>query len=150
MTDLDIRPATRADLPGVLALYAQPDYDDGDVLSLPEAEAQLARMAGYPAYTLYVAVDAMGTVAGTFALLIMDRLGHRGTPSAVVDDVAVDPTRQGQGIGRRMMQAAMDRARDAGCYKLMLSSNLKRTDAHAFYDRLGFERHGYSYVVRLD
>jgi GNAT superfamily N-acetyltransferase len=149
MADLEIRPATRADLPGVLALYAQPGYDDGDVMSVAEAEAQLARFARYPNYTLYVAVDGAGAVVGTFALLIMDRIGHRGSPSAVVDDVAVAPDRQGAGIGRRMMQVAMARARAAGCYKLMLSSNLKRTDAHAFYDRLGFERHGYSYVAAL-
>lgn len=149
MADLEIRPATRADLPGVLALYAQPGYDDGDVLSVAEAEAQLARFARYPDYTLYVAIGSGGAVVGTFALLIMDRIGHRGSPAGIVDDVAVAPDRQGHGIGRRMMQVAMERARTAGCYKLMLSSNLKRTHAHAFYERLGFVRQGYSYVVAL-
>jgi len=49
-----------------------------------------------------------------------------------------------------MMRFAMDEARRQRCYKLTLSSNLKRERAHAFYDALGFERHGYSFVVRLD
>jgi GNAT superfamily N-acetyltransferase len=49
-----------------------------------------------------------------------------------------------------MMRHAMDRARAADCYKLTLSSNAKRERAHAFYEQLGFARHGYSFLIRLD
>ena len=45
--------------------------------------------------------------------------------------------------------AFIDACRRAGCYKLALSSNLKRADAHRFYDSLGFERHGFSFVTRF-
>jgi GNAT superfamily N-acetyltransferase len=48
-----------------------------------------------------------------------------------------------------MMEHARDACRRAGCYKLALSSNLKRADAHRFYDSLGFERHGFSFVTRF-
>jgi GNAT superfamily N-acetyltransferase len=65
----------------------------------------------------------------------------------VVEDVAVLPSMQGKGIGRVMMEHARSECRRAGCYKLALSSNLKRTDAHRFYDSLGFERHGFSFVT---
>jgi GNAT superfamily N-acetyltransferase len=47
-----------------------------------------------------------------------------------------------------MMEFARSRCREAGCYKMALSSNLERDAAHAFYDTLGFERHGYSFRVR--
>ena len=46
------------------------------------------------------------------------------------------------------MEHAREQCRAAGCYKMALSSNLKREGAHAFYDSLGFERHGYSFVIR--
>jgi GNAT superfamily N-acetyltransferase len=46
-----------------------------------------------------------------------------------------------------MMRRAMDECRQAGCYKLALSSNLKREAAHRFYEGLGFEKHGYSFWV---
>lgn len=142
------RPALLTDLPAVLQLYAQPDIDDGDVLALADATRIWERMASYPNYKLYVAVQ--GTkVVGTFALLIMDNLGHLGAPSAVVEDVAVDPAHQGHGIGRAMMQHAIGLATECGCYKLTLSSNLKREKAHAFYDSLDFERHGYSFRMAL-
>jgi ribosomal protein S18 acetylase RimI-like enzyme len=146
---LAIRPANEADLPAVLALYAQPGMDDGKVLTPEQAKAIFARFARYPDYTLYVAEES-GEVAGTFALLVMDNLGHLGTPSAVIEDVVVTPDRQGGGIGQRMMQHALDVARDKGCYKAVLSSNMKRERAHAFYDGLGFERHGYSFRIGLE
>lgn len=146
---LSIRPAIDADLPAVLALYAQPGMDDGTIMALENARAILARFARYPDYTLYVAHEA-GAVVGSFALLIMDNLGHLGTPSAVIEDVVVTPDRQGAGIGAAMMSEALAIARDKGCYKAMLSSNMKRERAHAFYDGLGFERHGYSFRIGIE
>ena len=140
-----IRAATTTDLPGILALYAQTGLDQA-VLPLAEAQRIFDRFARYPDYTLHVA-ELDGRVVGSFALLIMDNLAHLGAPSAVVEDVAVDPAHQGRGIGHAMMAHAVSIARDKGCYKLALSSNLKREQAHAFYDSLGFERHGYSFRV---
>lgn len=102
---LSCRAASKADLPEILRLYAQPDLDDGTVLPLSEAECIFERMARYPDYTIYVAV-CNDQIVGTFAL-----------------------------------------AHKKGCYKAALSSNLKRERAHAFYESLGFERHGYSFRI---
>lgn len=143
-----IRAATSADLPAVLRLYAQPDMDDGAVLPVADAERLFAKFSAYPDYTLYVA-EHSGDIVGTFALLVMDNLGHSGAPSAVVEDVMVAPQAHGNGIGQTMMRFAIARAREKGCYKLMLSSNAKRERAHAFYEKLGFDRHGYSFRVDL-
>ena len=49
-----------------------------------------------------------------------------------------------------MMRFALERCAQKRCYKLMLSSNAKRGRAHAFYESLGFERHGYSFRVDLE
>ena len=140
------REASRSDLPEVLKLYAQPGFDDGKALSLPEAERLFERMANYPDYKLYVALSEE-QIVGTFALLIMDNLGHRGSPSAVIEDVAVAPEWQRRGVGRLMMHHALQVCGAKGCYKAVLSSSLKREAAHAFYESLGFERHGYSYRI---
>ena len=111
--------------------------------------ALFERFGRYPDYTLYVA-EQERAIVGTFALLVMDNLGHLGAPSGIVEDVVVAPDRQSSGIGRAMMHFAMERCREKRCYKLVLSSNAKRTRAHAFYESLGFERHGYSFRVNLD
>ena len=149
MSDIPLREAVEADLDDVLALYATIEDSPQDVLALPQARAAWAQFAHYPSYRLWVAVDAAarGAVVGTYALLVMHNLAHRGEPSAIVEDVVVAPARQGHGIGRQMMAHAMERAREAGCYKLALSSNARRTGAHAFYESLGFARHGISFVM---
>jgi GNAT superfamily N-acetyltransferase len=144
-----VRPASAADIAGVLALYAQPDLDDGNVLPLDQAVALFERFGRYPDYTLYVA-EQDREIVGTFALLVMDNLGHLGAPSGIVEDVVVAPARQSSGVGRAMMYFAMERCRQKGCYKLVLSSNAKRVRAHAFYESLGFERHGFSFRIDLE
>jgi GNAT superfamily N-acetyltransferase len=144
--NLLIRPAGEEDLQKVLDLYAQPAFDAGKVLPLETARAVLRRFADYPDYTLYVA-ERDGEVVGSFALLVMHNLGHLGTPSAIVEDVVVAPTFQERGIGKAMMQFVLELCRDKGCYKLVLSSNARREHAHAFYEALGFERHGFSFRV---
>lgn len=143
-----LRVADATDLPAILAIYAQPGVDDGAMLPLAQAKVILARLQQYPDYHLFVA-EVDGHVVGTFALLIMDNLGHLGAPSGVVEDVAVDPAWQGKGIGKAMMQFAMVRCQEAGCYKLTLSANQKRQAAHTFYTSLGFRQHGYSFWVDL-
>jgi len=149
--NLHMRPATPEDLPQVLALYAQPGMDDGQVLALPEALAIFEQFQRYPNYRLFVACEetAQGPVRGTYALLIMHMLAHRGTPAAVVEDVVVDEAYRSQGVGAFMMAHAKALAQEAGCYKLALSSNQKRERAHAFYESLGFERHGYSFLIEI-
>ena len=143
-----IRESERADLLGVLAVYGQPELDAGKLLTLEQAEKIYRVFQQYPFYRLYVAV-AGEKIVGTFALLIMDNLAHLGKKSAVVEDVGVLPEVQGQGVGKLMMQFAMEQAKTHRCYKLVLSSNAKRERAHQFYDSLGFDRHGYSFRVDL-
>lgn len=146
---VQMREAMEEDLPQVLALYAQPELDDGDVLDLAAARTILAEFSRYPNYRLFVASDAQESqrILGSYALLVMHNLAHRGAPSAIVEDVVVDAAYRGQGIGREMMAHAISQARAAHCYKLALSSNRKRERAHAFYESLGFERHGVSFVI---
>jgi ribosomal protein S18 acetylase RimI-like enzyme len=145
---ITIREAEEYDLPDVLQLYAQPEIDDGQVLSVSAARAIFRQFRYYPHYTLFVAEQG-GRIVGSYAFLVMHNLGHLGAPSAIVEDVVVDPTLHGLGIGQTMMRHAMNEARTAGCYKLMLSSNAKRTRAHDFYEQLGFDRHGYSFLCPI-
>lgn len=138
------REASKNDLIHVLRLYSQPGFDARKVLPLSEAERIFERMGSYPDYKIYVAVHE-NEIIGTFALLVMDNLGHMGASSGIIEDVAVAPEWQRRGIGKLMMNYALEISREKGCYKAVLSSNLTREKAHAFYESLGFERHGYSY-----
>lgn len=145
---ISFREAEEADLPAVLALYAQPDMDGEPGLTEAEALVVFRRMKAYPDYKVYVAV-LDSEIVGTYALAVMDNLAHRGARSGLIEDVVVSDTLQGQGIGRQMMRDALNRCRESGCYKAALSSNLKRKRAHRFYESLGFEKHGYSFYTDI-
>jgi GNAT superfamily N-acetyltransferase len=146
MLAIEIRDAAEGDLPGILEILAESGVDGGHSFTLAEARAHWEQIRSRPGYRLLVAV-ADGKIAGTYSLVVIDKLGKRGTPAGIVEDVAVAPRRQGQGIGRAMMAHALEACRQAGCYKLALSSNSRREAAHRFYESLGFERHGYSFAV---
>jgi len=148
MAVIEIRDACDGDLPGILRVLAESGIDGGVSFTVEEAQSHLARIRSGSSFRLLVALID-GEIAGTYSLVILEKLGKRGARSGVVEDVGVPPQRQGQGIGRAMMAHALEECRKAGCYKLALSSNVKREGAHRFYESLGFERHGYSYAVFL-
>ena len=148
MNGLVMRVATEHDLAAILTLYRDAHIDTENTFTQQEAQAHFALLSRYPSFHIFVAILDQ-SVVGTYALVILDNMAKRGRKSAVVEDVAVHPQHQRHGVGRAMMQHAMLQCRQAACYKLTLSSNLKRQHAHRFYDSLGFTRHGYSFQVEL-
>ena len=143
-----IRPAEKRDLSEILKLYAQLETEGDEVLDIEAAKNIFDKMKSYPDYGLYV-TEVEGKIVGTFALAVLDNLAHHGAHSGLVEDVVVSEERRGQGIGRQMMMFAMDLCKQRECYKVALSSNRRRTDAHRFYESLGFEIHGYSFSTEL-
>jgi len=146
--DIYIRKAEKKDLKDILALYSQPDMDNGEVLDIKKAEQIFYKMKNYPDYNVYVA-EYGNIIVGTFALAIMDNLAHMGARSGLIEDVVVATSMQGKGIGKRMMEHAINICKEKGCYKALLSSNLKRENAHRFYEGIGFKKHGYSFYMEL-
>ncbi len=149
MNHTEIRPLHHDDLPALLRLFAQPDMDGDQVLPESGAREVLDRIARTPGHRIYVA-EINGEIVGTFTLIFVRHLSHGGGCSGVIEDVVVRSDRQGEGIGRAMMEYAAGLAREAGCYKLVLSSGLHRPGAHAFYEGLGYERHGVSFLLRIE
>ena len=135
-------------MPLILKLYAAEDIDNGKVLSVPEAEAIFMKMMTSPNYKLFVA-KYEGAIVGTFALAIMDNLAHLGKSSGLVEDVVVAKEMRSKGIGKKMMEYALDICKENNCYKMCLSSNLIRKRAHSFYENLGFKKHGYSFLIEI-
>ncbi|MGH1440416.1 MAG: GNAT family N-acetyltransferase [Cellvibrionaceae bacterium] len=149
MKELIMRKAKKDDLKDIISLYQQESMDNGKAISLTKANTLFAKMQGYPDYSIFVASTDTNEIVGVFCLLIMDNLGHSGTPSAIVEGVCVQKNIQGKGIGRKMMSHAKVVAEQSGCYKLALTSNINRHSAHHFYQSLGFKQHGISFELIL-
>jgi GNAT superfamily N-acetyltransferase len=144
--ELVITKANIFDLPMILELHGQ--IDNEEILNINEAERIFSKFQLYPNYALYIA-KIKDKIIGTFELLIMDNIAHKGAPSGIVEDVVVDKDYRSKGIGKKMMEYAMEICRENGCYKLTLSSSILRERAHSFYEDLGFARHGYSFLIEL-
>ena len=139
---LTIRDARAADLPRLLELLHQLSQQS----RTPEATARLAtdahretlrNIAADPRVRLVVAEDG-DRVVGTLTLYLLPNLSHGARPFAIVENVVVDADARGAGYGRALMEHAVRLAREAGCYKVSLTSHNNRAEAHAFYSAIGF------------
>ena len=66
-----------------------------------------------------------------------------------MEDLAVDPSRRSQGIGRALLETAKDWARERGATHLELDTGLAREGARRFYEREHPSAQGYSYSWAL-
>lgn len=66
-------------------------------------------------------------------------LSRLGALRAQIEAVRVRADRRGDGLGRRLIQWAIDEARRRDCVLIQLTSDASRVDAHRFYERLGFK-----------
>lgn len=79
-----------------------------------------------------------GKVIAMLQLTFIPGLSRRGALRANIEAVRVDSALRGKGIGNWLMREAIHLARERGCSLIQLTSDKSRTDAHRFYDRLGF------------
>ncbi|MFD7874577.1 GNAT family N-acetyltransferase [Streptomyces sp. NPDC059766] len=139
MGDIDIRPATADDIPAIVAMLA--DDPLGAQRESPDDltpyRAALERLSTDPNQHLMVAVRE-GRVIGTLQLTIVPGLSHKGATRSIIEGVRIHSDERGSGLGTRFIQWAVDESRRLGCRMVQLTSDSSRTDAHRFYERLGF------------
>ena len=97
-----------------------------------------AEILGNPRILYLVAVDS-ARIVGTCHVLVVPNLTRSGRPYALVENVVVDGAHRRQGIGRKLVGLAVDFAKSLHCYKVMIQSSAKRSEAHAFYQDFGFD-----------
>ncbi|KAA0933643.1 GNAT family N-acetyltransferase [Streptomyces apricus] len=150
MEDLEIRRAAADDVPAIVAMLADDPLgarrESPDDLT-PYLTA-LERIEGDPNQHLMVAVRR-GRVVGTLQLTIVPGLARRGATRAIVEAVRVHADERGGGLGTRFVEWAVDRAREEGCRLVQLTSDATRTDAHRFYERLGFTASHVGFKLQL-
>jgi GNAT superfamily N-acetyltransferase len=141
--DILIRPATQADLPGIVHVFMGDDGSPkGDLWSdetKPLYEAAFASIAADGNQHLLV-VEKDGAVIGTCQVTLIPGLVARGRLRAKLESVHVRPEWRGHGIGERLVRHAIALAKAKGAGIVELSSNKVRLAAHRFYERLGFSQ----------
>lgn len=132
-----VRPATPADAPATVGLMAQlAEFSHGQVDA--GVEDRFRAMLGSPQYALFVAEDGQARIVGLLSVSQRLTLWHAG-PCALIEELVVDQAVRRQGIGRALIQAAVDWAVAQGCSEVELSTEPDNFKAQTFYRRLGFE-----------
>lgn len=141
LSSVRFRRGTAADLPAVVAMLADDPLgaareQAGSPLAAcyTDAFAAMERQGGN---TLLVG-EIDGAMVACLQLLVLPGISMQGATRAQIEGVRVASTHRGQRIGEALVREAMHRAVEAGCTVMQLSSNVARTDARRFYERLGF------------
>ena len=150
MSNLVIRRAHTEDVPAIVALLA----DDvlGAVRESPDdlAPYQAAfKLIDVDPNQHLVVAEREGTVVGCLQLTVVHSLSRRAATRAIIEAVRVSSTERGSGLGTTMIQWAIDESRRLGVALVQLTSDRSRTDAHRFYERLGFEATHLGFKLQL-
>ncbi|MBB6509379.1 GNAT superfamily N-acetyltransferase [Rhizobium soli] len=143
MDGIIIRRARESDLSQLIAMFASDDVGGhGDTTDADAYDDYLRAFNMIDASQneqLFVA-ERDGDVVGTFQILFNRTLTGRGSLSMIIEAVQTRPDMRGQGIGAQMIGYAIEEAKRRDCRLVQLTSNAARTDAHRFYERLGFAK----------
>ena len=131
--DHDIAAIVELSIAGAIEPGRYPPLD----LSDPGYMAAFNAIQDDPHHRLLVAVDGE-EIVGTIQVSFVPGLPDGGAWRGMLESVHVRADRRGQGIGARLTEHGIALCREKGCKMVQLTSNKKRTDAHRFYERLGF------------
>ena len=142
---IGIRPARQDDAADIARLTLQLGYD----VEATGLAQRLSRVLASPDQAVLVA-DLDGAVVGWVHTMTWEYL--EAEAFVVIGGLVVDASRRKGGIGRALMQAAEEWARARGHSVVRLWSSLTRTEAHRFYERIGYSniKTQYSFVKALD
>jgi ribosomal protein S18 acetylase RimI-like enzyme len=144
-----VRDVTKSDLPAIRPLLAELigalEYPSG--FDLDQAVANCRALLELPGHYLLVArID--GTACG-FAHLTTRRSILHERLVGLIDELVVGREFQGQGIGRQLVDAAIDRCRELGCCEVEVSTEASNLRAQEFYRRCGFDYEGVLFELHL-
>lgn len=135
------RRATRGDLPDIVRMLA-----DDALGARREAYAEPLPASYHSAFEAIdadpnnelVVADLGGRAVGVLQLTYIPYLTYQGSWRALIEGVRVDSALRAGGLGRKLLEHAIERARLRGCRMVQLTSNKARADAIRFYEKLGF------------
>ena len=139
MSDVLVRDAEERDAPAIASLCAQLGYPT-------PAEAVASRMdrlreGGGGRVVVAASGDA---VVGLATIHIRHMINHEA-PIGQLTLLVVDERVRGQGVGRILVAESEAWVRARGCKRFVVTTALRRTEAHAFYEKLGFTHTGRRY-----
>jgi len=133
-----LRAARREDVPEIVALLADDAIGAGREGPADDAYYAAFELIAADRRNQLLVAEAGGRIVGTLQLTIIPGLSRHGMLRGQIEGVRVSSGQRGQGLGRRMIERAIEVAREQGCGLVQLTSDKRRPDAVRFYQSLGF------------
>ena len=151
VSDIEIRRATADDIPAIVEMLLEGTVDPGrespdDLTPYRRAFADVAADANQ----LLMVAERNEQVIGTLQLTIIPGLSRAGSSRGLIEAVRVADAARGSGLGTILMEWAIEESRRRGCRLVQLTSDVQRTDAHRFYERLGFTASHVGFKLKLN
>jgi GNAT superfamily N-acetyltransferase len=127
---------TENEIPELLELYKQLDSKN-ETIDKPITK-NIWEMIKSNNIKYYVAKDN-GKIIGSCYICVIPNLTHGGKSIGYIENVITDKNYRKKGIGKKLMEMAIEYAKENNCYKVLLQSGIKREEAHKFYESLGFD-----------
>ncbi len=127
-----VRSASPDDVPALTKLAVDLGYPSTE----EQISARLKRVTADTEHAVFVAEDSTGRVVGWVHVFINKLL--ESDARAEIGGLVADPSVRRQGIGRALMERGEHWARTRGLLVIALRTNIKRTEAHRFYESLGY------------
>lgn len=100
-------------------------------------------------FAIKITAEENGATVGRLYLYILKNDLHK-EPFAFLEDVFVEESHRKLGIGSQLVEKAIEEAKAQGCYKLIGNSRMSKEKVHAFYERLGFKKHGFEFRIEFN
>ncbi|MGF3057193.1 GNAT family N-acetyltransferase [Microbacterium sp. YY-01] len=142
-TPFTLRRATETDLDAIVALLSNDPLRRAE-MAAGNSDVERYRTAfrtinADPAHYLAVVTDEKENIVATMQLTLLPGLARAAATRLNIEAVRVDEALRGQGLGSAMIAWAIEHGRHNGATLVQLTSDKARPEAHAFYERLGFE-----------
>jgi len=140
MDTYKIRKALVEDLPAIIQMLADDDLGNKreDVNNFTKYLSAFSRINSDPNQELMVMTDYRQHVVGTFQLTMISYLTYQGGVRAQIEAVRVHKDYRGKGLGRKMFEWAIERAKANGAHLIQLTTDKQRPEALDFYKSIGF------------
>jgi ribosomal protein S18 acetylase RimI-like enzyme len=133
---MEYRIARKEDLQELLGLYKQLNPEE-EPIDVEKAYSIWDATEKGSATRYFIAVDNT-KIASACNITLVPNLTRNGKSFAIIENVITDNDYRRQGIGKKVIQNAVQYAKENNCYKVVLLSSVKRTESHRFYESIGF------------
>jgi len=152
MEHIVFRSALLADVPAIVALLADDELGSKREITgtpIDQRYVDAFRAIEADANQRLVIVADGGEIIGTLQLSFIPGIARMGSWRGQIEAVRIATHRRDSGLGQKMFEWAISECKSRGCSLVQLTTDKSRTDAHRFYEKLGFKASHEGYKLAL-